>query len=590
MGGKLRHNVNTPTPAEIGAIRKSWRGRFSVALVYPNSYHVGMSNLGFQVLYRLFNAAEQVVCERVFLPESAPSGLLRVVSCESQRQLLDFDLVAFSISFENDYPNVLTLLESAGLPLLTCQRDRPLPLIVAGGVTFFLNPEPMAPFFDAFLIGEAEGIVPALIDQMEALLTRQSVSRAAQLQTLVQNVPGAYVPAFYTPSYGADGHLLAFTPNAHAKKSIRAVHLSDIQKVSTCSAILTTDTTFDATYLIEVSRGCPHGCRFCSAGFVYRPPRFRPLDQLLSDIMVGSRKTDRIGLVGAAVSDLPDIEALCTGPLADNLTISFSSLRADALTPGLLTALKKSHIKTATIAPDAGTQRMRAVINKGIDEEQILQAAENLVEGGIPNLKLYFMIGLPTEEKEDVEEIVSLCKRIKHRFLNTSRIRGHIGEITVSLNCFVPKPFTPFQWAAMDDEAVLKQKIKRVKEGLKKIANIRVHADVPRWAYIQALLSRGDRRVAQILLMAHRSGGNWPQVLKNSPINPHFYVQRERSKDELLPWDFIDHGLKKSFLWKEYQRAKKAKSSPPCPNDPAKCQVCGVCCQPDKPAESNGPT
>jgi hypothetical protein len=282
-------------------------------------------------------------------------------------------------------------------------------------------------------------------------------------------------------------------------------------------------------------------------------------------------------LVGAAVSDLPDLETLCNGPWPDSLKISFSSLRADALTPGLLLALKKSRIKTATIAPDAGSQRMRAVINKGIEEAQILQAAETLVAGGIPNLKLYFMVGLPTEEKEDVEGIISLCKHIKHRFLKTSRTIGRIGKITISLNCFVPKPFTPFQWAAMDDESVLKQKIKRVKEGLKKIANVRVHADVPRWANIQGLLSRGDRRVAQILLLDHQSNGNWPQTLKNSPINPRFYVQRERSKDELLPWDFIDHGLKKSFLWKEYQRAREAKSSPPCPLDPAKCQSCGVC-------------
>jgi radical SAM superfamily enzyme YgiQ (UPF0313 family) len=577
MTSKLRRNAKTSDPAEIGTIRKSWRGRFTVALVYPNTYHVGMSNLGFQTLYRLFNASERVVCERVFLPDAAQSRSDRIISRESQRPLADFDLVAFSISFENDYPNVLTLLEKAGFPLLACQRPMPLPLTLAGGVTCFLNPEPMAPFFDAFLIGEAEGILPTLIDQIDALLAAGHDSREAQLHILSGNVPGAYVPAFYTPSYGPDGYLAAFSPQAHAPDRIRAVHPPDISQVSTCSAILCNDTAFDATYLIEVSRGCPHGCRFCSAGFVYRPPRFRPLALLQADIQAGSRQTDTIGLVGAAVSDLPDIETLCTGPWADKLTISFSSLRADALTPGLLAALKKSRIKTATIAPDAGSQRMRAVINKGIEEEQILQAAETLVAGGIPNLKLYFMVGLPTEEKEDVEEIVSLCKRIKHRFLQTSRTRGHIGEITVSLNSFVPKPFTPFQWSAMDEEAVLKQKIKRVKDGLKKVANVRVHADVPRWAYIQALLSRGDRRVAQILLLAHQSSGNWSQTLKNSSINPDFYVQRERSKDELLPWDFIDHGLKKSFLWKEYQRAIAAKSSPPCPLDPARCQICGVC-------------
>jgi len=290
----------------------------------------------------------------------------------------------------------------------------------------------------------------------------------------------------------------------------------------------------------------------------------------------GMATTDKIGLVGAAVSDLPGIKSLCRQALESDVTLSFSSLRADALDADLLAVLHRGGVKTATIAPDAGSEKMRRVINKGITEEQILAATELLVANGIPNLKLYFMVGLPAETMDDVEEIVSLCRKIKHVFLKSSRYKKRIGEITVSLNSFVPKPATPFQWAPMDEVAVLKEKIRKVKNGLKKVPNVRVHADVPRWAYVQALLSRGDRRVADILLLAHKFGGNWPQTLKASPLNPDFYVHRHRSMDEKFPWDFIDHGVRKNFLAREYKRGLEGRSTPPCPTDKS-CSICGAC-------------
>ena len=282
-----------------------------------------------------------------------------------------------------------------------------------------------------------------------------------------------------------------------------------------------------------------------------------------------------IGLVGAAVSDLPGIDQLCEEFKDKDIRISFSSLRADRLNDSLLTALKQSRVKTATIAPEVGSRRMRRVINKGLSEDDILQAATSLVENGIPNLKLYFMVGLPTETDSDVEAIVSLVKQIKHRFLQSSRARRRIGTITVSLNSFVPKPFTPFQWAAMDDVGTLKRKIKTVKNALRNVSNLKVNSDVPRWAYIQALLSRGDRRVSQILLQVHVNHGNWAQTLKEVAVNPDFYVYRERDTAEKLPWDFIDHGIKKSFLLDEYRRAKQARISPGCQVE--NCKVCGVC-------------
>ena len=559
--------------SEIGTIRKSWKGRVKVALVYPNTYHVGMSNLGFQTVYDLLNKIEHVVCERGFLPTDKRQDAGRITTIESGSPISAFDVIAFSVSFENDFPNLLTILEKAELPLRSSNREIPHPLIIAGGVAFFLNPEPVAPFIDCFLIGEAEAIVPRFFDtDLPDLLNRD---RTACLKTLARNVPGTYVPEFYNATYHSDGTFRSVEPLLDVPVKIERRFLKDLSRTPTCSAVLTPDTTFDRTFLIEVGRGCAHGCRFCSTGFVYRPPRFRPVSLLKTCMQQGISMTNQIGLVGASVSDHPEINTLCNQKFEKNIRISFSSFRADALSPELLSVLRESKVKTATIAPDAGSQRLRNIINKGITEEHILSAAETLVAEGIPNLKLYFMVGLPLETMDDIDAIVTLCKQIKHKFLKSSRVRKRIGEITVSLSSFVPKPFTPFQWVAMDDMGSLKQKIKIVKQGLKRVANVRVHADVPRWAYIQALLSRGDRKVARILSLAHKNQGNWPKTFRASPVNPDFYVLRERSLDEEFPWDFIDHGINKSFLKQEYKRALQGKTSPPCPME--SCTVCGVC-------------
>jgi radical SAM family uncharacterized protein len=558
------------TRSEIGTIRKSWHSRTSIALVYPNRYHVGMSNLGFQTLYRLFNSYDQVVCERAFLPEGNRPQPGRLKTMESGRPIAAADIIAFSLSFENDYPHMLAILDKAGIPLRSNARNEDHPFIIAGGVACFLNPEPIAAFIDCFLIGEAEGILPRFFEIFETESNKKDV-----LKNLARGVPGAYVPAFYRTRYKDNGTLEGVEPLEDVPQKIERICLDDLALEATCSAVLTPHTTFDETFLIETGRGCPHGCRFCSAGFIYRPPRFRSVAQLEQSIRQGAQLTDRIGLVGAAVSDLPGIEHLCEKFKDDDIRFSFSSLRADRLTDSLLAALNQSRVKTATIAPEVGSQRMRDVINKGLTENDILDAATTLVENGIPNLKLYFMIGLPTETEADVEAIISLVKQIKHRFLVSSRARKRIGTITVSLNSFVPKPFTPFQWAAMDEVSTLKRKIKKIKSGLRKVANLRINSDVPRWAYIQAMLSRGDRKVADILALAHANNGNWAQTLKTVPVNPKFYVHRERDPAEQFPWDFIDHGIKKSYLLKEYQRAKEGRTTPDCQVE--SCKMCGVC-------------
>jgi radical SAM family uncharacterized protein len=562
------------TETETGVIRKKWNGRIKVALVYPNTYHVGMSNLGFQAVYELINAFEHIVCERSFLPNEGDSGITeRITTMESGSPISVFDIIAFSVSYENDYPNLLTIFEKAKLPLRSTDRGIPHPLIIAGGVAFFLNPEPLAPFIDCFLIGEAEAILPQFFDTISHDLLAQD--RRSCLRTLARDAPGIYVPSLYSTAYNSDGTLGTFEPMSDVSDKVERQYVKDLSQIPTCSPIITPHTIFDNTFLMEVSRGCPHGCRFCATGFVYRPPRFRPFSILKECMERGSSKTDKIGLVGAAISDLPDLNKICGREFEKEARISFSSLRANALTTELLSTLKKSKTKTATIAPDAGSERMRNVINKGISETDILDATEQIVAADIPNIKLYFMVGLPTETMDDVEAIVTLCKKIKHQFLKSSRAKKRMGEITISLNSFVPKPFTPFQWVKMDEVRLLKEKIKKVKNGLKRVANVRVHADIPRWAYIQALLSRGDRKVAQILSLVNKNRGNWPKTFKFSPINSDFYVLRERSLDELLPWDFIDHGISKSFLKTEYKRALQGKSSPPCPME--SCSICGVC-------------
>ncbi len=562
--------------AERGVIRKDWRGKIPVALVYSNHYYLGMSNLGFQTVYELLNRFDDVVCERVFLPsdfDTKPrsSGDRLIRSMESQRPLSDFEIIAFSISFENDYPNILTILESAGIPKWAREREEGSPLIIAGGVTSFLNPEPIAPFVDCFVVGEAE---PVLIPFLE--IYRKASDKTDFLEHVAQKVAGVYVPALYDVAYGDDGTISAFRVKKKGvpDKITRAV-VSDLSSCDTCTTILTPHTEFESSFLVEIGRGCSHGCRFCAAGYIYRPPRLRSSGALKQSLAIGTERADRIGLVGAAVSDLPEIGSICKGALDRRVRISFSSLRADSISEDVLEVLEKSGDKTATLAPDAGSERLRRVINKGITEEHILNAADLLVSHGIPNLKLYFMVGLPTETHDDVKEIVDLCKRVKHRFLKTSRGKKRIGHITVSLNCFVPKPHTPFQWVPFEETRSLKEKIRLVKDGLKKVANVRVHADIPKWAYIQALLSRGDRRIAGLLEMVHQNKGNWPQSLKAFPLNPDFYVRRERRFDEILPWDFIDHGIKKSFLLKEYERALQGKTAPVC--QPGQCNVCGVC-------------
>ncbi|MHB8069969.1 MAG: radical SAM protein, partial [Desulfobaccales bacterium] len=550
--------------------------RWPVALVYPHIYPVAMGNLGFQVIYRLLNEQPGLVCERAFLPgpqewEEYRRTRTPILTLESQRPLRDFGAVAFSISFEGDYPQILQILEAGQIPLLAADRRPGDPLILAGGVATFLNPEPLAPFVDAFFLGEGEaGAVPFFQFLAEAGSARD---RQIILRELAQTIPGVYVPQGYQPGYAADGTLAAFTPRAGFPPRVRPPHLSELAPYPTHSHILAPQSEWGEMFLVETGRGCSRGCRFCAAGFVYRPPREREAAALFPQILEGLQKSRKVGLVGAAVSDHPEVKDLCRKVLDAGGALGISSLRADSVDEELFRLLAQGGVRSLALAPDAGSERLRRVLNKGLTQEELARAAIALNAAGLPQMRLYFMLGLPTETLEDVEEIPRLVKYLEHRVVKDSRGKPRLGLITLSLSSFVPKPFTPFQWSPFLEVGELKKRLKLVRQGLQGMKEVRVHTDLPKWAHVQALLSRGDRRVGELLLAAHRRG--WNRAFKESPVNPDFFTLRERGQHELFPWDFIDHGLDKTYLWEEYQKALAGEETPPC--RPEICTRCGVC-------------
>ncbi|MEK6725553.1 MAG: TIGR03960 family B12-binding radical SAM protein [Deltaproteobacteria bacterium] len=585
MSRKLKEKSARRLFAESGTVIKRWGRKVTVALIYPNTYYVGMSNLGFQQVYYLLNQREDTICERVFLPDREDMDEYQrtgtqIFSLESQRLLRDFDIIAFSIPFENDYLNALKVLEMGNIPLLASERDENYPLVIAGGVTTFLNPEPMADFIDLFLIGEGEEVVNELIDSF----IKNSNGDKKDFLSSVSKLEGAYIPSFYQVTYKENGEIESFLNKIKAPRKLKRRWIRDIDSAPTMSRIFTHDTEFSGMHLVEISRGCGRGCRFCTAGFIYLPPRIRRPEKILESLEApplnpplskgGTKGGVKVGLVSAAVSDYPFIDSLCVPLIAKGKKVSVSSLRMDSTTDELMDALKDSGHKTMTFAPEAGTERLRNVINKGISEEDILKSVEMAISRGILNAKLYFLIGLPTETDEDIEGIVKLAKRIKKEVLVLTKEAGRIGTITLSINPFIPKPWTPFQWSPMEDVKSLGNKLKYIKESLKKEGNIEVNHENPKDSYLQALLSRGDRRVGGIIRAALETG-SWNRGIKESQVDTDFYVYRIRDKGEILPWDFIDHGIEKGYLWKEYERALKGQFTPPC--NPPKCHRCGVC-------------
>lgn len=555
---------------EDGYEKKLWGNSLNICLAYPNRYRTGMDNLGFQTVYRLLNQHPSVLCERVFLPDPGDEGFfapgpLSLFSLESQQPLREFDIVAFSISFENDYPHILKMLDMARIKLLSHDRDESDPIIIGGGICVTMNPEPLADFFDLFLIGEAEEILPEFLSNL--LRPREArETRKKNLLKLQKDVPGAYVPALYNVTYRADGPIDKMIPvDPSLPRKIRKQWVRDIQAFSTETVISSPDTDFGTMFLTEVSRGCSRGCRFCAAGYLYRPGRFRTRENLEKSIRRGLETGKKIGLIGTAVSDHPELIDICRDILSRQGKIGTGSFRLDQLTPTLLELLKEGGIETLALAPEAGSQRLRDLIRKGIQDGDITRGATNLLEHGFFHVRLYFMVGLPTETAADIEAIIELIKRLSQLSLPTTGPREkRFRRITVSINQFIPKAGTPFQWYPLENIQTIKKKIQKITEAFRGQGNIKILADPPKRNYLQALLATGDRRIGTVLLALHSQRGAWSKALNEAFFPPDFFVYRPRDTKETLPWDFIDTGVPKALLIREFQAAQQFSADKNC--------------------------
>jgi radical SAM superfamily enzyme YgiQ (UPF0313 family) len=539
---KLVENADALLAKEKGTVFKDPGGKISFCLVYPNTYHVGMSNLGFQGLYGLLNRREDVVCERAFLPDDADIAEYRrtatpVFSLENKRPLTSFDIVAFSLSFENDYPNIFRILSLSKIPFRTDGRGDYHPLIIAGGVAVSFNPEPVALALDLVFIGEAEEAVGEFIELYKQAGDKDGVRRKAlQLE-------GVYVPSEYEIAYLEDGTILRRTAKEGAPGCIQKRTVKDLSLAPLNTSVITAETEFSGMYLVEIMRGCPWNCRFCLVGNFFGPLRKKGVPQVRGEIEEGKKVSEKIGIIGPSLSDYPNIgEILCI----EGVQFSITSLRASGRSAELI-GLLKGH-KSVSIAPEAGTERLRSVINKQVTEQDIVTTAGLLFDCGIETLRLYFMIGLPTETEEDIEGIIDLVGKVRALSKKTG--------IVLSVSTFVPKPFTPFQWHPMERLDSAKKKIRQIKKSLEP-KGIKVFHDVPKYAHMQGLFSLGDRRIFPVIERMVETD-DWRTACAEAGIDPDFYVFRKKLFDETLPWDFIDIGVPKEKIWEEYSKAIKS--------------------------------
>ena len=575
MNWKLKEKLAARLARETGAIVYPAGGRTRFALAYPNSYFVGMSNLGLHIIYEVLNRRQDTACERFFLPDGREMDEYRrtrtpLLSMETQSPLSEFDIVGFAVSFEMDYFHLLDMLEAGRVPTLAAERDERSPLVIAGGPCATFNPEPLSLFVDAFVIGEGEETVGRFMDVYLAA-RKEGATREEMLRRL-SSVPGIYVPSRYEHSYNALGALDAIRPVGDAPLRVERQWVKNLDDYPAHTAVVTEETEFDL-YLVETARGCGRHCRFCMAGYCFRRPRNRSLAVLRDAVKNAKVHGKRIGLMGAAISDYPEIDALSRFILSEGLTMSVASFRADSVTETMVRSLAESGMKTITLAPEAGSARMRAVINKGIEEEHLFRAMDLGMAAGIRHYRLYIMVGLPYETQEDVDAVADLAGRLKDYLeAHTSR-----STLTLSVNPFIPKPFTPFQWAAMADKSYIEVALKRLKKSLSGRKGIEMIAEPTKSAYIQGVLARGDRRVSRALYRAHQLGGakTFHRAMKEEGLREEFYLYRESGEDDQFPWDVLDMGVKKSYLYEEWKRAGRLEATVPCFDGCRRCGVCG---------------
>lgn len=544
-----------------------------VAIVYPNTYFVGMSNLGLHIIYEEINLRNDSVCERIFLPEKKEleaydKTKTPLMSVETQRPMHQFDVVAFDVTFEMDYFHIPLMLRHGRVPIMGKDRTEFDPIVIAGGPCATFNPEPFADFIDAFIIGEGEGIVSRVLDIIRDGKL-EGLDRHAILRQLA-DVSGVYVPSLYVPIYSENGVFKGYDIAEGVPKTIKR-HFEMLTSGGE-TVVATNYTEFGAMYIIEVARGCGRHCRFCMAGYCFRVPRVRPLEILKEGVDRAEKLGKKVGLMGAAISDYPEVDELVTYIRSKDMRYSCASLRADSLTQAVVDGLADSGQKTITIAPETGSERLRRVINKGISEEHLQNAATLSAKSGIQHMRLYIMIGLPTETDEDIEAIVGLAERTQAHMAEV----GCKGRLTLSINPFIPKPFTPFQWMAMDNQKTVEKKLQYIKKALQKNRRIEVLVESPKEAYIQGVLARGDRRLGAVLAAcaADRGSKSFKAEMKAAGLDMDEMNYRERSFDEFLPWSHLDMGMDEGYLEMEWKRSVDEAYTPPCVQG---CKRCGVC-------------
>ncbi len=551
---------------EIGAIRKEPGGKLNVLLVFPNSYFVGMSNLGFHAVYAALNSLDFVRCERSFMPDESLRGGANVrtpLSIESGDMPSRFDVVAFAMSFENDYPNLVRFLKLGGITPNSSDRSFGEPLVIAGGCAVSANPEPLAAFVDAFFIGDGEQAVQDFA-RLSFKAKYERLDRCDLLLRLSEK-KGVYIPSLFAPEYGPDGTVSAIGA-AGVRNEIerRATKQNDLAPART--VVFTEETEFGHLGLVEAVRGCPRTCRFCMASFCNRPARFMSVESILSAAREMQTRRQSIGLLGSAVADHPDLFAILKGVLSLDMSVTVSSLRADRISPQMLDLLRQGGQRTITIAPEPGEERLRAALSKPSSDEMLIDVAAQVASAGFFTLKLYFIIGLPGESLADVEKIATLVKRMKHGLRKRSSGKRDV-LINVSVSSFVPKAQTPLQWEAMLGPSELSRRIRIVKAGLSGTRGVSVHADVPKWAFVQGVLSRGDRRCSRLVSALAETNFDWQAARRMVDVNPEFYALRRRPHDEVLPWAHIASGVSVDELWRHLESYRSQMKETACAVD-----------------------